>query len=107
MGSHAVFFATLGYDTVMSVTIKQVFELAKQLSPSDRCVVVDRLLESVDPEQLDSDGAAKIELHPAWEAEIARRVAAIENGTAVLVPWEEVDREVQGILDRAANRQVS
>ena len=85
----------------MSATIEQVFELAKQLSPSDRCVLADRLLESVDPDQLDSDENTQVELHPAWAAEIARRVEELESGKVQGIPWEEVQREMHERLKNA------
>jgi len=35
------------------------------------------------------------EIDAAWEAEVERRVAEIDAGTAVLIPGEEVIRELR------------
>jgi putative addiction module component (TIGR02574 family) len=40
-------------------------------------------------------------LHPDWDAEIARRVAELDTGRAKTIPWEDVNREAQEIIDRA------
>jgi len=41
------------------------------------------------------DGPADPDAEAAWEAEIARRVAAIEAGTVKLEPWEDVKRRIE------------
>ena len=41
------------------------------------------------------DGPADPDSEAAWEAEIARRVAAIEAGTVKLEPWEDVKRWIE------------
>ena len=41
------------------------------------------------------DGPADPDAQAAWEAEIARRVAAIEAGTVKLEPWEDVKRWIE------------
>lgn len=47
------------------------------------------------------DGPADRDAEAAWEAEIERRVAAIEAGTVKLEPWEDVKRRVENeILGR-------
>jgi putative addiction module component (TIGR02574 family) len=35
------------------------------------------------------------EIDSAWDAEIDRRVAEVESGTAVLIPWDDVIRELR------------
>jgi len=37
----------------------------------------------------------EFKLSPAWEAEIARRIAAIDDGSATLIPAEEVFAELE------------
>jgi putative addiction module component (TIGR02574 family) len=59
---------------------------ARQLSPEDRLKLIDALWESV-PADLDTG------LHPDWAAELERRVAAIEAGTASTVPWTTIREE--------------
>ena len=41
------------------------------------------------------DGPADPDAEAQWAAEVERRVAAIEAGTAVLEPWEEVRRRIK------------
>jgi putative addiction module component (TIGR02574 family) len=41
------------------------------------------------------DGPADPDAEDAWQAEIERRVAAIEAGTAKLEPWPEVKRRIE------------
>jgi putative addiction module component (TIGR02574 family) len=41
------------------------------------------------------DGPADPDAEDAWKVEIARRVAAIEAGTARLEPWEDVKRRME------------
>ncbi|MBI3767491.1 MAG: addiction module protein [Deltaproteobacteria bacterium] len=41
------------------------------------------------------DGPADPDAEAAWEAEIARRVAAIETGTVKLELWEDVKRRIE------------
>jgi putative addiction module component (TIGR02574 family) len=44
------------------------------------------------------DGPADPDAQEAWAAEIDRRIAAIESGTAQLEPWDEVKRRVEKML---------
>jgi putative addiction module component (TIGR02574 family) len=41
------------------------------------------------------DGPADPGAEAAWAAEIERRIAAIESGTARLEPWDEVRRRIE------------
>jgi len=40
------------------------------------------------------DGPADVDAETEWAAEIERRVASIESGTAILEPWDEVRRRI-------------
>jgi putative addiction module component (TIGR02574 family) len=47
------------------------------------------------------DGPADPDAERAWDAEIERRIAAIEAGTIPLEPWEQVRRRIEKeMLDR-------
>jgi hypothetical protein len=47
------------------------------------------------------DGPADADTDTRWAAEIERRVASIEAGTAILEPWDEVRRRIErSVLDR-------
>jgi putative addiction module component (TIGR02574 family) len=41
------------------------------------------------------DGPADADAESAWAAEIERRVAALENGTASLESWDDVRRRIE------------
>ena len=56
--------------------------------------LADRLLDS-----LSSPPASP--LHPAWQAELARRSAELDAGTATAIPWEEVRRQAWQEIDQA------
>ena len=53
---------------------------AMKLSPEERSLLAERLLVSAQYAP---------SLHPAWEAEIGRRVAAMEAGRSRFMPAEE------------------
>ena len=57
----------------MSVTLAEVEEQARKLSPEERARLADALLESLREAPL-------AEIQAAWEREIEERVAAYERG---------------------------
>jgi putative addiction module component (TIGR02574 family) len=63
-----------------TTTVETVVAEALKLSPEDRAEVIERLADSVLPVPA---------LHPAWEAEIARRVADMDAGRTRFVPADE------------------
>lgn len=65
----------------MSLTIEQIKAEAMQLPPEARADLADWLWISVEPHE---------SVEAAWDAEIARRVAEIEAGTAELIPGDDV-----------------
>ena len=66
----------------MSAALEEIAEKALQLSPQDKLALANRLLS----DQL-SDAS---EVEAAWDEEIFARIEAIDNGTAIGVPFEEV-----------------
>ena len=66
----------------MSAALEEITEKALQLSPQDKLALAHRLLS--DPH---SDVS---EIEAAWDEEILARIEAIDNGTAIGVPFEEV-----------------
>ena len=62
--------------------------LSQELSGS-----IHPLAESLPQEEIDA----------AWEAEVERRVAEIENGAAVLYSLEEVEADLNSIIRKAEN----
>jgi putative addiction module component (TIGR02574 family) len=61
---------------------------ALRLEPDARAEVAAELLASL-------DGPAEPDAEAAWDAEIRRRIAAIEAGTIRLEPWSEVKRRIE------------
>jgi putative addiction module component (TIGR02574 family) len=70
----------------MATTIEELETLAMQLPIRERSELAHRLIVSIDSEP---EGTPE-EIAKAWDEEIARRVAEIDAGTAVLIPAEEV-----------------
>jgi putative addiction module component (TIGR02574 family) len=67
----------------MIASFNSVLEYALQLPVEDRSRMASRLIESVDE-------ADDVEVSPAWKAEIESRMESIRQGTARLIPHEEV-----------------
>ncbi|MBA4180685.1 MAG: addiction module component, family protein [Anaerolinea sp.] len=65
----------------MSTAAEEVLAQAMKLDADEREWVAEELLGSLE---------TMPPLSEAWQAEIRRRVEEIEDGTAELVPWEEV-----------------
>ena len=66
----------------MSAALEEIAEKALLLSPQDKLALANRLLS--DPH---SDAS---EVEAAWDEEILARIEAIDNGTGIGVPFEEV-----------------
>ena len=64
----------------MPDSIQVVAEAAMKLSPEEREQLVERLIASLE------HGDA---LHPAWQGEIARRMADLQAGRVRLIPADE------------------
>ena len=76
----------------MSLTIEEIKAEAMNLSPDERADLADWLWVSATP---------RAEVAAAWDAEIARRIAEIDAGTAQLIPSEEVMARIEGKLRKA------
>lgn len=59
-----------------------------RLEPDSRAEVAAELLASL-------DGPTEPDAGAAWDAEIERRIVAIEAGTMRLEPWSDVKRRIQ------------
>jgi putative addiction module component (TIGR02574 family) len=67
---------------------------ALRLSESARAELAAELLASL-------DGPADSDAQQEWEAEIGRRIAAIESGAMPLEPWDDVKlRVAKNVLGR-------
>jgi putative addiction module component (TIGR02574 family) len=72
----------------MAKTATDVLADALRLEPDARAEVAAELLASL-------DGPADPDAEAAWDAEIERRIEAIEAGTIRLEPWAEVKRRIE------------
>jgi putative addiction module component (TIGR02574 family) len=74
----------------MSDTLEVLTKAALKLSADERAELAERLIASVEPPE---------PLHPAWEAEIARRIAALDAGRTKTIPGDQVFAELRATLD--------
>ena len=75
----------------MANLIEELSSKARTLPPADRVRLAEELLATVH----EPDG----EVEAAWDEEIRIRIAAIDAGTAKLIPAEEVFAEVRRLLN--------
>jgi putative addiction module component (TIGR02574 family) len=83
----------------MAAILKELEDQALQLSPQERGELIHRLIVSLESESEDTPEA----IAQAWDEEIARRVAEIDAGTAVLIPHEQVMAEIDEMLRKSGN----
>ena len=77
----------------MSDTVRAIEAEALKLSPEERAALIERLAATIAP-------AAP--LHPAWEAEIAQRLADLEAGLVELLDGCEVFTAVRARINAHA-----
>jgi putative addiction module component (TIGR02574 family) len=75
-------------------TLEKVRSEALRLSEAERAELAHTLVESL-------DGPADKDAESAWDAEILRRLAEIDAGTAELIDREEMRRRMQARMSRA------
>ncbi|MBD5804153.1 putative addiction module component [Azoarcus sp. Aa7] len=76
----------------MSATLESVMAEAMKLTPDERADLIETLIASAEP---------ATRLHPAWEAEIGRRLDDLEAGRTEAVPADEVFARIEAELKRA------
>ena len=72
----------------MTKAMTTVLADALRLDDEARAELAAELLASL-------DGPADPDAERAWDAEIERRIAAIEAGTISLEPWDQVKRRIE------------
>lgn len=75
----------------MSKAVDDVLARALSLDPQARAELAAELLASL-------EGPPDADAEAAWEAEIRRRVSAIEAGTVKLEPWEALKARIEKAL---------
>ncbi len=78
----------------MTPKASEALAKAMQLSPEERELLIDRLVDSLD------DGPAEAGAEEAWGDEIKRRVDEIRSGQVKLIPGEEVERRIAARMRR-------
>jgi putative addiction module component (TIGR02574 family) len=76
----------------MTPQVSEVLEKALSLSPQERGLLIDRLVDSLD------EGPAEEGVEEAWAEEIKRRVNDILSGKVEMIPGEEVRRRLAARL---------
>jgi putative addiction module component (TIGR02574 family) len=73
----------------MTAATHKVLQSALALTDEERAELAALLIESLEATvEMDADVAEE------WRAELARRIAAIEDGTVKTIPWEDVRRRL-------------
>jgi putative addiction module component (TIGR02574 family) len=72
----------------MTPKASEVLAQAMQLSPQERELLIDELVESLD------EGPTEAGAEEAWAVEIKRRVDEIRSGKVKLIPGEQVLQEL-------------
>lgn len=71
----------------MTRAARDLLEKALKLDVSERADLAAELLASL-------DGEPEEQVEAAWAAEIQRRIGRIEAGTEKLLPWEDVQKQI-------------
>jgi putative addiction module component (TIGR02574 family) len=77
-----------------SPTLEKVRSEALSLSEAERAELAHNLVASL-------DGPADPDVETAWDAEILRRLAEIDSGTANLIDREEFSRRMRARMSRS------
>ena len=84
----------------MTMPIQDIEAEALQLPPEERGRLIDRLMQSLEPEPEDTpENIAK-----AWDEEIARRIDEMDAGLTKSIPYEQVRAELRAMIDAARER---
>lgn len=76
----------------MSVLIEDITETALALPISERAILADRLVDSLEPREI------KDTVREAWMTEIRRRVAEIKSGNATLIDGDKGFAQVRASI---------
>lgn len=69
--------------------VEELSRRAQELTPDERVQLAEEILATIH--------GVDEEVDAAWDAEIKRRIEEIENGTAELIPAEEVFARLRGL----------
>lgn len=83
----------------MSTVYQQVIERALALPPSERVALAETMLESVGENEVETIGPEEWEA--AWKTEVKRRLQKVEQGSAKVYSWDDVDQRLIQKLNSA------
>jgi putative addiction module component (TIGR02574 family) len=87
----------------MTRNTKAVLEAALALPQRNRAEIAERLIRSLDgPEPTPAEQA---EIDAVWSKELERRLKSVDDGTAELIPYEEVMADVWATLKTRSRRK--
>jgi putative addiction module component (TIGR02574 family) len=75
----------------MTTKTKKLLDEALQLPPAEREALAGRLFDSLEPDDPDAE--------TAWQAEIERRIAELDQGIAKPIPWAEARQMIFESMD--------
>jgi putative addiction module component (TIGR02574 family) len=75
----------------MSPDVSDLLKKALALSTEERAALANTLLDSLD--------TTDKSVQQAWDEEVARRIRDLKAGKAVTVPWEQLHRELLGMVN--------
>lgn len=74
----------------MTQRVTKCWEECQSWTDEERAELADQLIQSLD---------ANVDIHAAWDAEIAERIQELENGTLQCIPSEVVHQNLRNIID--------
>lgn len=77
----------------MTSEAKKLLDEALRLPPAEREALAGRLFDSLQTDDPDAESA--------WQAEVGRRVAELDQGVVRPIPWREARRLIFGDADDA------
>ena len=83
----------------MSPEASDLLKRALALPADERAALANTLLDTLEgPDDSVSLQDAR-SVQDAWDAEVSRRIADLEAGKAVTVPWEELHRQLLAMMN--------
>jgi putative addiction module component (TIGR02574 family) len=79
------------YNLTMNRSAQEILDDARRLPPGDFDWLIGELMQQ-------GDGSSDAEVEASWKAEVERRVADGESGSAVTHSWEEVEGPLRARL---------
>ena len=75
----------------MSPEVSDLLKRALALPVDERAALASTLLDSLE--------TTNQSVQEAWDEEVARRMEALKAGKAVIVPWEQLHRELLAMMN--------